>query len=136
MKLEFRGKEYHRRLTVGALIAIQEAGIDLEDITGPDRATHLVTSLLSISGIGSIAHALFKKDLKNISKEEFLDELTAEQVASLREQLIDELTVFFTEGGRPDLAAFLGIVQKTSKDIAQTLETEAASISVQSSTSA
>ena len=82
------------------------------------------------------AYALFKKDLKGISKEEFLDELTAEQVASLREQLIEELTVFFTEGGRPDLAAFLGIVQKTSKDIAQALETEAASISVQSSTSA
>ncbi len=121
MKLEFRGKEYSRRLTVGALIAIQEAGIDLEEISSPEQATSLVTNLLSISGIATIAYAVFKRDLKNITKDEFVDEVTPEQIADLRDQLIAELVVFFKVAGRPDISAIMSAVQNAQHELEKSL---------------
>lgn len=121
MKLEFRGKEYSRRLTVGALIAIQEEGIDLEDISSPEQAASLVKNILSISGIATIAYAVFKRDLKHVTKDEFVDELTPEQVADLREQLITELVVFFKVAGRPDISAIMSTIQNAQHELEESL---------------
>ncbi len=121
MKLSFRGKEYSRRLTVGTLIAIQEEGIDLEDISSPEQAASLVKNILSIAGIATIAYAVFKRDLKHVTKDEFVDELTPEQVADLREQLITELVVFFKVAGRPDISAIMSTIQNAQHELEESL---------------
>jgi len=121
MKLSFRGKEYSRRLTVGALIAIQEEGIDLEDISSPEQAASLVKNILSISGIATIAYAVFKRDLEHVTKDEFVDELAPEQVADLREQLITELVVFFKVAGRPDISAIMSTIQNVQHELEESL---------------
>ena len=123
MKLTFRNKNLERRLTVGALLDIQAAGVDFDAaVNSEDSIKNIVANLLSVTGIAKIAYAIFRRDLKAVPFDQFADELEPEQIADLRQQLIDELDSFFLAGGRPDMALILREIKQAGSKLAEQAE--------------
>lgn len=115
MKLVLSGKEFNKRLTVGTLMLLRNAGFDLDSLLfSEDGIRASIGMLFSPIGLAELAFTIFEPQL-GMKKDELFETILPEELGAFRESFLDELSDFFQRAGRADMEAALGNLREAFK---------------------